>query len=774
MLHYIAPHRIKLRDIILHYYYIALRHINIASHYFTHVTLSCFKLQLLLLQASRWIEACETISIIRFLGSTTQSLDIHQTLLSISRQILKATGRPPDATPVGYTDLVNHFFHVLDNFPDDKCLVVFIDGIELLGTHCGAHLFEWLPQHIKENVKIVLSVTTGPILDTLRDEVIRRSNNFVPVPLLLPEECRTLLRAFLAVKNRRLTNEQESSVFENSFAYCATPLVVKMVAGVVRKWSSTTEADLGVLPGDVNTGIEGVFDDLERQFGSGFVSRVLALLTASLKGLSDCEMEDLLSMDDVVRAEVSESLGSRDLGRIPPIAWQRIKYELQDLFRTVVCEGVTLVYWRHRAFAEAARARYLRDEKRRQDTHSLIASYWMGPKRSLDNKPTTATEDDRYLPTQPLIFREPDAEQPDPLYNLRKFDQLPVHLSLSGRYDDLNSSVLFRFDWLYHKTRAFSLENVLCDYNLGKGVEVQLVEAALRDAAYFINENPENLAAEVTGRLLGYYNNHSNIRELIDECDRRGVDYCALVPNFPYRQMPGGALRHIVHCVDTPKECVIVGEDNDILLAKDPASSFIQVVDLVGGERRGAIPTSVGSMYVSKSGRHAAVVDYAREKSIKLHNLETGKFLGHLIPVNHISLSSRDRQELTHLCLTDTHLCMIIRAESNWLCVADVTRCTMASVLNLPNRATVCQITPDSRHVFVNTGTTLLSYDLDTMELVNNSIFEEVPNQLYFTEDSRIGFVVGEQVRRIIFLLQCLKSRPSFQFYNVKFLGPLI
>lgn len=699
-----------------------------------------------MLQASAWIDGCETVSIIRFLGSTTQSLDIHQTLLSITRQILRAIGRPPEATPIGYVDLVNHFFQVLDAFPDDKCLVVFLDGIDLLGTHCGAHLFEWLPQNLKENVKIVLSVSTGPTLDALRNDVIRRSNNFVEVPLLLPEQCLTMLRALLAERSRRLTNEQESAVFENSFAYCATPLVVRMVSDIVRRWSSTTEADLVALPGDVNAGIEGVFDDLERQFKSGFVSRVLALLTASLKGLSDCEMEDLLSMDDVATAELNESFGSKDLGRISPIAWQRIKYALQDLLRTVVAEGVTLVYWKHRAFADAARARYLKEEKRRQDTHSLIASYWMGPKRNPEKNETTSDEDNRFIPTQPLIFREQDAEHPHPLYNLRKFDQLPVHLSLSGRYDDLNSSVLFRFDWLYHKTRAFSLENVLCDYSLGKGVEVQLVESALQDAAYFINENPENLAAELTGRLLGYYNNHSNIRELINECDRLGVDYCALVPNFPYRQMPGGALQHVVRCVDTPKECVIVGEEDEILLAKDPASSFIEVVDLAAGERRGAIPASVGSMYVSKSGRHAAVVDYAREKSVKLHSLEAGKFLGHLIPVNHISLSSRDRQQLTHLCLTDSRLCMVISAETNWLCIADVSRCAMISVLNLPKRATVCQITPDSRHVFVNTGTTLLSYDLDTMELVNNSIFEEVPTQLYFTEDSRIGFVVGEEV----------------------------
>lgn len=59
---------------------------------------------------------------------------------------------------------------------------------------------------------------------------------------------------------------------------------------------------------------------------------------------------------------------------------------------------------------------------------------------------------------------------------MRKFEQLPRHLDLSGRHEDLDRLVLFNYDWLYQKIKAFSLHHVLADFRLNPSDEANLVQ----------------------------------------------------------------------------------------------------------------------------------------------------------------------------------------------------------------------------------------------------------------------------------------------------------
>ena len=68
--------------------------------------------------------------------------------------------------------------------------------------------------------------------------------------------------------------------------------------------------------------------------------------------------------------------------------------------------------------------------------------------------------------------------------------------------------------------------------------QATLVQQALRGAAATIEKDINNLPAEITGRLLPYYPTHASIRALIRSCDTEGLKHCALLPNFPYQQVP--------------------------------------------------------------------------------------------------------------------------------------------------------------------------------------------------------------------------------------------
>jgi len=44
---------------------------------------------------------------------------------------------------------------------------------------------------------------------------------------------------------------------------------------------------------------------------------------------------------------------------------------------------------------------------------------------------------------------------------VRKFRHLPIHLAAAERTTDLYDQVFFNYDWLYHKYRACSFDELL-------------------------------------------------------------------------------------------------------------------------------------------------------------------------------------------------------------------------------------------------------------------------------------------------------------------------
>jgi len=161
---------------------------------------------------------------------------------------------------------------------------------------------------------------------------------------------------------------------------------------------------------------------------------------------------------------------------------------------------------------------------------------------------------------------------------MRKFRNLPGHLAAAGRTINLNDDVLLNYLWLFHKCRACSFDELLRDFTLSESEDSRLVEGALRAARPYVADSVENLAAELAGRLIPFIGVSPAIRRLVTDCDHSGVQFCALVPNFPYRQTSGGALLGSVVVDGRPTSYAVVGDDHRLLLVKDVASPSVQVV----------------------------------------------------------------------------------------------------------------------------------------------------------------------------------------------------
>ena len=253
------------------------------------------------------------MTIVRFIGSTVESYDTRQLLYNICLQIALFLDAPRDVIPNEYKELQQYFYETLAAFPDDKNLVIFLDSLNTLVPQYNAHYLYWLPKLLNENVKIIVSTlpdvdgddvsaSSQHLLQRLRNEVVQSDNNFVELPPLQLSECLQLLRMRLELEHRRLQPDQEAIVSE-AFRRCSYPLYVELMLTEVRHWRSSSDDEPPTpLPVDMRQFIHYILDKLETTHGAVMASRAAAYLTASTTGMSDSEMEDLLSLDDEVSA----------------------------------------------------------------------------------------------------------------------------------------------------------------------------------------------------------------------------------------------------------------------------------------------------------------------------------------------------------------------------------------------------------------------------------------------------------------------------------------
>ena len=95
---------------------------------------------------------------------------------------------------------------------------------------------------------------------------------------------------------------------------------------------------------------EGLTSDKKcRQHGRILVFHALAYITASKSGLSETELEDLLSLDDRVLDDVYQ-YHMPPVRRIPPLLWTRIRNDLPNYLSEREADGVSVLNWYHRYY----------------------------------------------------------------------------------------------------------------------------------------------------------------------------------------------------------------------------------------------------------------------------------------------------------------------------------------------------------------------------------------------------------------------------------------
>lgn len=211
---------------------------------------------------------------------------------------------------------------------------------------------------------------------------------------------------------RRLTDSQLNIVTQ-ALSQCSLPLYTKLVFEEVCRWKSYDTIDSAHLESTVKGVISTLLERLERKHGLTFVRHALSYLTASSTGLSDAEMEDILSLDDTVLNDVYIHW-IPPVRRIPPLLWPRLTDELSSYIVEREANGILVFYWYHRQFIAASKQRYLSESRHRYQIHSMLADYYLGTWGGGKLKPIKETGPlsyqygskgaDRKVPLQPLHF----------------------------------------------------------------------------------------------------------------------------------------------------------------------------------------------------------------------------------------------------------------------------------------------------------------------------------------------------------------------------------
>ena len=404
----------------------------------------------------------------------------------------------------------------------------------------------------------------------------------------------------MKVANRTILEKQKNYVMD-AFQKCPLPLYLKLASDEALRWKSyTTDTDIH-LQGTVREIIDGLFERLERRHGKLLVSHALAYITASKNGLTEPELEDLLSLDDEVLNDVYQ-YWTPPIRRLPPLLWIRIRSDIGDYLIERGADGTQVVFWYHRQFIKAAQARYLKDGKATK-IHANMSDYFLGKwsdgaKKPFTNKDGNEISMDRLVPRQPLLFDSSGGDKQ--IYNLRKLSELPFHLLLSGNLEKMKDECLCNFEFLLAKAQGASLQDLMKDFSSyvearPEDDDVQLLHECLQLSATSLSIDSRQLPTQLVGRMYGFLERkeqYADVYNVLKQALNCSID--CFLPNRKCLTAPGGVLRCTIGLKQFGVDFISMAKDNRTIAVTAQSSEglLIRIINYRSGQelRKFTIP----------------------------------------------------------------------------------------------------------------------------------------------------------------------------------------
>lgn len=492
--------------------------------------------------------------VLRFLGTSPMSSSIRSVLVSTCEQICTLFGvTTPDFYKMDTIEIIQLFRNQLLSSLNKKSsqhVVILLDSVDQLAPTDSAHSMKWIPVELPPNVQIVISVldVKHNCLENLKTIIPYSGDSYINVGQMHVETGEEIMNVWLSKIGRRITDSQKS-IISTAFLSCPQPLFLRLLFGHARTWTSYIELNPLTIPMSIQDALSHFYNDLESQFGKVLVQKALGYVTASKHGLTEAELEDVLSLDNEVLNDVYQYWDPPVKGiiRIPSLLWKRIRHFIDDYIVEQQADGMTVLVWYHRQFIESANERYVTHQATK--LHYILAEFFDGAWENGRGKSVELTyreiclkDANRQVASQPLLFGKT-------MYNLRKLNALPFHLLHSHQVAKLKEDILCNYEWVYTKLKATSsYTSLMHDYvatlsiHDGEG-DISLTCETLALAGSILRSDPDKLAGQLMGRL--YPPQTTLLHKLLDDAD----DWISKSKCCTFRPMnnclisPGGELK---------------------------------------------------------------------------------------------------------------------------------------------------------------------------------------------------------------------------------------
>ena len=690
--------------------------------------------------AHSWVtsnnEAINTTVILRFCGLLPAWNNLRELLAGICRQIAYATDRPFHDIPKDHQKLKKFFKELMESAEFRGMVILFIDAVDLISADDYAQKLNWIPEQLSANVKIIISTTnTSPTLGRLKQK-ITDANNYIKVGPFTTNESYTVLHQLLASQERMVTFHQWRLLRE-AFSCCSQPLYISTLLELTKTWRSSDPLSDCKIGSTTEENFNLFLDNLENNHNCVFLSHAAGYIAASRRGISENELEHLLSLDD----EVLDTVHVSDIPRVrrmPAKLIQRLLYDLRGFLCYTEVDESTVISWSHTTFLELIKKRYVSKIEEHRELHRHLTEYYTSQWSMMKPKPVQCNKHNvkpsglvRYVPTQPVAFQTCSNK---PKYNNRKLFQLPYNMAqVEDKNILLHEDILFNYDWLLNNIKATGTSSAILDCGLVAGDEVQILADALKLSQETLEANPMHLSVELLGHLLPYYSSHKYIRYLLKQCDRASALHCPLSPVWHTYDCPGGPLRTsmpIADNLDHQNDFHIFQNKGDVsLIAKSPDENKAYVWDLQAAEEKTVLKLPIGSqLFPTPDGRFVYV--FHNNSCVRKILLENGK---------EFACIHFDKGEIRRVAPSNRYISFTYKSLPGPVLID-----TEANVVldRLKYQSQVVEISKDERYFVCNSGLSLCFHKLPLMERICSTNIQHLPSKIVFTRDSLSYFIM--------------------------------
>ena len=130
-----------------------------------------------------------------------------------------------------------------------------------------------------------------------------------------------VIRKWAEQAKRKFTQQQQETIAK-ALAVCSLPLYARIAFDHVIRWKSYDVTSSEAFAATVQGAISQLFASIEEKFGDVIVRHCLAYLSASRSGVTEAELEHLLSIDDAFLNAVFK-LWMPPVRRAPRPRWRR-------------------------------------------------------------------------------------------------------------------------------------------------------------------------------------------------------------------------------------------------------------------------------------------------------------------------------------------------------------------------------------------------------------------------------------------------------------------